>query len=90
VLATLLHHGVIRLPRSWADDSAEAARELRGLSLHALTQRFENFAHSVLLQQVKPDSAAPAAPLMKLVALLQLHEAAQVIARIALPEAPHP
>jgi hypothetical protein len=62
---------------------------LRRLSLHALTQRFEDFAHAVLLQQVKPDSAVLAAPLMELAALLQLHEAAQVIARIALPEAPH-
>ena len=90
VLAILLHHGVTWLPRSWADDSAEAVRQLRGLSLHALSQRFENFAHNVLLQQVKSDSAGLAAPLMELAALLQLHEAAQVIARITPPEAPRP
>lgn len=63
---------------------------LRRLSLHALTQRFENFAHSVLLQRVKSDSAGLAASLMELAALLQLHEAAHVIARITLPEAPRP
>ena len=89
VLATLLHHGVTRLPRSWADDSGEATRQLRGLSLHELTQRLENFTRSVLLQQAKPDSAVLAAPLMELAALLQLHESARVIARIS-TEAPLP
>lgn len=80
LVSVLLHHGVIRLPRSWAHDSSTATRQLRALSLHTLAQRAEAFAAEVLQAQAKAASSQLAAALMELLALLQLHEDAQVIA----------
>ena len=78
-LGGLLHHGVSRLPRSWCDEAAALGRQLRGLGLHALAQQLEGFTTLLRAASAHPASARLAADFAVLVALLQLHEDAQVV-----------
>lgn len=79
-LATLLHHGLPRLPRGWAADSSALARQLDDAGLRHLAETLRGWIPGVVEAQANPKSTALAAELMALLALRQLHvDAAQFL-----------
>ena len=79
VLATLLHHGVSQLPTSWRDDCNQVGRQLAAQSLFALADALKTLLEATLSAQALPKGACLAPALMKLAALAQLHQDAQVV-----------
>ncbi|WP_457336028.1 hypothetical protein [Rhizobacter sp. P5_C2] len=80
-LATLLHHGLARLPRAWAGESAPLARRLEAAGLRELSQRLQALSTEVVAAQVNPGDAVLAPALLQLLALRQLHEDAAMLER---------
>lgn len=80
-LATLLHHGLARLPRAWAGESAPLARRLDAAGLRVLSQRLQALAADVAAAQANPGGARFAPALLELLALRQLHEDAALLDR---------
>ena len=80
-LATLLHHGLARLPRAWAGESAPLARRLEAAGLRELSQRLQALSAEVVAAQVNPGDAVLAPALLQLLALRQLHEDAAMLER---------
>lgn len=78
VLATLLHHGLVQLPGTWKADCARVQQALTTQSLHVLARHLAALDELVLAAQANPRSARVAPALLDLVALVQLHEDAQV------------
>lgn len=78
-LATLLHHGLARLPRAWAGESAPLARRLEAAGLRELSQRLQALSAEVVAAQVNPGDAVLAPALLQLLALRQLHEDAAML-----------
>ncbi len=72
-LATLLHHGLARLPRTWVGESAALARQLEAAGLHALARQLGGLSPTVASAQANPASEPIAPALMSLLALRQLH-----------------
>lgn len=72
-VAALLHHGLSRLPRTWAADSVQLAHRLESLGLRELAGRLRALVPDVLAAQANPATATLAPRLMALVALRQLH-----------------
>lgn len=89
LMGTLLHHGVVQLPRSWPADAGQLARRLGAGGLPALGERLAAFAGGVARAHANPAEAALAAPALALAALRQLHEDAGVLAALA-PETVEP
>ncbi|MBK7053076.1 MAG: hypothetical protein IPH54_21735 [Rhodoferax sp.] len=79
VLATLLHHGVSQLPTRWRDDCNQVGRQLAAQSLFALADALKTLLEATLSAQALPKGACLAPALMKLAALAQLHQDAQVV-----------
>jgi len=77
LLATLLHHGVRHLPRSWPADATTLVAKLRHSSLHALEQRLRELAREITATFQAGPQHGLAGPLLELAALLQLHEDAR-------------
>jgi len=86
-LATLLHHGLVRLPRQWGHDAQQLARRLEAAGLRALAQGLRSVSSQALEGQVRAADTAMAPALMQLLALLQLHlDAAMLVADEPPPE----
>jgi hypothetical protein len=78
-LAALLHHGLAQLPAGWKHDCAQAVRRLAAQSLHVLADLLKAILEATLAAQANPKDASLAPALLKLAALAQLHEDAQVV-----------
>lgn len=78
-LAGLLHHGVKHLPAGWAHECDLWARQLASLGLGELSRRAAALGTLVDAARANPMGVALAPQVMELLALLQLHEDAQVV-----------
>ena len=72
-LAQLLHHGLARLPRGWAGESAALERRLESAGFRALAERLRVLAPEVEAARARPEGVALAPGLSVLLALRQLH-----------------
>lgn len=85
LLTTLLHHGVTQLPASWKNHGDLTVRLLKAHSLHVLADALNAFIATTLSAQAMPKGARLAPALMRLAALMQLHEDAQVVVGLQAP-----
>jgi hypothetical protein len=77
--ATLLHHGLKHLPRTWFDDVADTAKGLGNVGLHALARGMGEVGVSGKRAQAEGNAESLASILLDFLALLQLHADAQVV-----------
>lgn len=78
-IGVLLHHGCARVRDSWLEDTTQLQLRLKALNLTALAQSLASFVALVRECRVRTENTEIAEPLLRLLALAQLHEDAQAV-----------